>query len=393
MGAGATGPFLRSAGRPRCAWAWAGPWGRSCAARGGSSSAALGRRRASSTQRRRRPLHGPSCGPAASQSPGYFAIAATVAEGDRICHALVHAWRSLTIRLPVMDDGSMASDDAAAWPGARPSPAAGDAGAGGPGLLRRQPVGGGGRRRHRDRLDPVTSGRPVHRRPAVRRRSGFRRGAGQPAGGDSGGCGCPGRWTTPVDAEWVFDPGRRPRTWSVAQACGLALLGGPPTPETALAAHSRGVGQLIAEALRAGARRIVVGLGGSACTDGGQGMIAELGGLDAARRQLADVELIAASDVRISAAGAVGRGQGVRAAEGCGHGHRRGARSPPRGVGAGTGRGGRAGRQRRAGRGRRRRYRRRAAGAGRPVRVRRGDHRRAHPFGRRPCRRGADRHR
>lgn len=35
----------------------------------------------------------------------------------------------------------------------------------------------------------------------------------------------------------------------------------------------------------------------SACTDGGKGMIAELGGLDAARRQLADVEVIAASDV------------------------------------------------------------------------------------------------
>jgi glycerate 2-kinase len=63
-----------------------------------------------------------------------------------------------------------------------------------------------------------------------------------------------------------------------------------------LAAHSRGVGQLIAEALRTGAMRIVVGLGGSACTDGGQGLIAELGGLEAARQQLAGVELIAACD-------------------------------------------------------------------------------------------------
>ena len=101
---------------------------------------------------------------------------------------------------------------------------------------------------------------------------------------------------TMVDAEWVFDPGSATAYLECAQACGLSLLGGPPTPETAMAAHSRGVGQLIAEALRAGARHIVVGLGGSACTDGGQGMISELGGLDAARRQLADVELIAASD-------------------------------------------------------------------------------------------------
>ncbi len=101
---------------------------------------------------------------------------------------------------------------------------------------------------------------------------------------------------TQVDAEWVFDRRSRTAYLECAQACGLALLGGPPTPETALAAHSRGVGQLIAEALRFGAMHIVVGLGGSACIDGGQGMIAELGGLDAARQQLASVELIAASD-------------------------------------------------------------------------------------------------
>src|ERR1700755_3385814 len=99
-----------------------------------------------------------------------------------------------------------------------------------------------------------------------------------------------------VEAEWVFDRSSATAYLECAQACGLALLGGRPTPETAMAASSRGVGQLIAEAVRAGATRIVVGLGGSACTDGGQGMIAELGGLDTARRQLANVQLIAASD-------------------------------------------------------------------------------------------------
>ncbi len=101
---------------------------------------------------------------------------------------------------------------------------------------------------------------------------------------------------TPVEAAWIFDRRRRIAYLECAQACGLALLDGPPTPETALAAHSRGVGQLIAEALRFGPTQIVVGLGGSACVDGGQGMIAELGGLHAAREQLAPVELIAASD-------------------------------------------------------------------------------------------------
>jgi glycerate kinase len=99
-----------------------------------------------------------------------------------------------------------------------------------------------------------------------------------------------------VEAQWVFDPRSATAYLECAQACGLALLDGPPTPETAISADSSGVGQLIAEALRAGAARIVVGLGGSACTDGGKGMITQLGGLEAARRQLADVELIAASD-------------------------------------------------------------------------------------------------
>lgn len=102
---------------------------------------------------------------------------------------------------------------------------------------------------------------------------------------------------TEVTAQWVFDAPSRTAYLECAQACGLALLDGPPTPETAMAAHSSGVGQLIAAALEAGAARIVVGLGGSACTDGGQGMVNELGGLDTARKWMSGVELIAASDV------------------------------------------------------------------------------------------------
>ncbi|GAA5053290.1 glycerate kinase [Thermocatellispora tengchongensis] len=44
-----------------------------------------------------------------------------------------------------------------------------------------------------------------------------------------------------------------------------------------LTATSRGTGDLIAAAVRRGARRVVLGLGGSACTDGGTGMMAALG--------------------------------------------------------------------------------------------------------------------
>ena len=61
-----------------------------------------------------------------------------------------------------------------------------------------------------------------------------------------------------------------------AQACGLGLL--PSERRDPGRATSRGVGVLIAAALAAGARRIVVGLGGSASNDGGAGMLAGLAG-------------------------------------------------------------------------------------------------------------------
>ena len=116
-----------------------------------------------------------------------------------------------------------------------------------------------------------------------------------------------GPLTAEVDADWAFDAAA-PHTAYIecAQACGLALLGGPPTVQTALAAHSRGVGQLIAAAAAAGAGRLVVGLGGSACTDGGRGMIDALGGLDAAKALLAGVQLIAATDVEHPLLGTMG---------------------------------------------------------------------------------------
>ena len=107
-----------------------------------------------------------------------------------------------------------------------------------------------------------------------------------------------GPLTADVSADWVLDPATPSTAYiECAQACGLALLGGPPTVQTALAAHSRGVGQLITAAVNASAGRIVVGLGGSACTDGGRGMVEALGGLETAREPLAGVELIAATDV------------------------------------------------------------------------------------------------
>jgi len=61
----------------------------------------------------------------------------------------------------------------------------------------------------------------------------------------------------------------------MARASGLTLAGGPEHND-AVAATSEGTGELIAAAIAAGARRIVVGIGGSASTDGGAGALRHL---------------------------------------------------------------------------------------------------------------------
>jgi len=61
----------------------------------------------------------------------------------------------------------------------------------------------------------------------------------------------------------------------LADACGLMRLpGGRPAP---LTASSFGCGQVLAAALAAGARQIILGVGGSASTDGGAGLLQALG--------------------------------------------------------------------------------------------------------------------
>lgn len=72
-----------------------------------------------------------------------------------------------------------------------------------------------------------------------------------------------------------------------AQACGLHLVEpGERDPKTT---SSYGLGALIETAVAHGARRVVIGLGGSATNDGGAGLLAALGavGLDAAGEPLA----------------------------------------------------------------------------------------------------------
>ncbi|MGW4338681.1 glycerate kinase [Rhodococcus koreensis] len=73
----------------------------------------------------------------------------------------------------------------------------------------------------------------------------------------------------------------------LASAVGLVLLpGGAPDP---LGASTFGLGTVVRHALEGGAREIIVGLGGSASTDGGAGLVQALGVrvLDAEGREIA----------------------------------------------------------------------------------------------------------
>jgi len=95
----------------------------------------------------------------------------------------------------------------------------------------------------------------------------------------------------PVDAAWRFR--RDTAVIEMARASGLLLAGGAEGNDP-LRASTIGTGELLDRALDLGATRIVVGLGGSATTDGG------LGALEAIHvpARLRSVELRVACDVR-----------------------------------------------------------------------------------------------
>ncbi|MEX3611409.1 glycerate kinase [Rothia sp. LK2588] len=90
-----------------------------------------------------------------------------------------------------------------------------------------------------------------------------------------------------VDARYAYDPASQTAVIEVAQACGIWRI--PAEQLDTWRASSTGVGQLITHALDLGAQHIVLGLGGSATTDGGAGMLTALGArlLDAAGSPIA----------------------------------------------------------------------------------------------------------
>jgi len=94
----------------------------------------------------------------------------------------------------------------------------------------------------------------------------------------------------PVDAEWLL--AGRTAVIEMARASGLVLAGGPDGNDP-LGATTAGTGELIAAAVAAGARRVIIGLGGSATTDGGRGAIDAL----APHGRLSGVQLVVACDV------------------------------------------------------------------------------------------------
>ena len=116
----------------------------------------------------------------------------------------------------------------------------------------------------------------------------------------------------------VDTAGRRTAYLESAQACGLHLLAG--RERNPMVTTTYGVGELVDAAVRQGATRVVVGLGGSGTNDGGAGLLAALGagdpdvlaaggarlaeleddaleGLGAVRQRLQGIELVLATDV------------------------------------------------------------------------------------------------
>ncbi|MBV9865165.1 MAG: glycerate kinase [Abitibacteriaceae bacterium] len=88
-----------------------------------------------------------------------------------------------------------------------------------------------------------------------------------------------------VEAQWGLLAGGQ-AVVEMAQASGLTLV--PPEHRSAGQASSYGTGQVIQAALEAGCRELLIGIGGSATTDGGAGALQALGVrfLDANGREL-----------------------------------------------------------------------------------------------------------
>ncbi len=94
-------------------------------------------------------------------------------------------------------------------------------------------------------------------------------------GGRATPCRVHGPLGDPVDAAWYLLDDGVTASIEMAQASGLELAGGPQHNDP-IRASTAGVGELIAAAVKAGVRHVLVGMGGSATTDGGWGALEAL---------------------------------------------------------------------------------------------------------------------
>lgn len=114
----------------------------------------------------------------------------------------------------------------------------------------------------------------------------------------------------PLEAAWGW---LADGTAIIEMAAAAGLEQTPPAQRDPLRASSRGVGELIRAAMDAGARRLILGLGGSSCNDGGAGMMRALGLrlLDDQGRDLPDGGGALARLARIDADGLDARLRGI----------------------------------------------------------------------------------
>jgi glycerate 2-kinase len=80
----------------------------------------------------------------------------------------------------------------------------------------------------------------------------------------------------PLTARWLRAPDGVRGAVELAEASGLSRLP-PDEPRTPLAATTDGTGEILRAVLDAGVRHVVLGIGGSATTDGGSGLLRALG--------------------------------------------------------------------------------------------------------------------
>ena len=117
----------------------------------------------------------------------------------------------------------------------------------------------------------MTAGRPVDLCPVADGGEGTLEALRPAFGGELRSAPAHGPLGRPLEASFLLSEDGRTAIVETASASGLRLL--PRRGRDPFAASTAGTGELIAAAVAAGARTVLLGVGGSATTDGGAGAI------------------------------------------------------------------------------------------------------------------------